>query len=164
MKYIYIIKGKYPKFITVISYPYKHYRFCNLHRQSINFPSQRFQFVGIDYNIYQNLSSELIFQSSKPISGNSTQFYSESSNKKLPPNLPLGLPDFEINHSIQNFYSDPYGCSGILKEKRKSRDPFNRIPSYISSCPDIKRLLNHCDEIEKNNKEKLMENIDWLHI
>ncbi|EPX74809.1 uncharacterized protein SOCG_02291 [Schizosaccharomyces octosporus yFS286] len=42
------VTGHYPKKITVVSFEFKRERFLNLHREAIRFPSDQFDFVGID--------------------------------------------------------------------------------------------------------------------
>jgi len=125
--------GKYPKFITIISYPYKHYRFVNLHRQAIKFPESKFQFIGMTYDLIDEGTTSLIF----------------------PPkitDIPTDLPDFELNHSISNFKTDPFGCKGVLLQKKKDRNPFNRYNSYSSSCPELKEILEFCNTNEIKNE------------
>ncbi|ORX85065.1 hypothetical protein BCR32DRAFT_200321 [Anaeromyces robustus] len=127
--------GKYPKFITLISYPYKHYRFFNLHLKAIKYPENKFQFIGMTYDLIDEGTPSLIF----------------------PPKiteLPDDLPDFELNHSISNFKTDPYGCKGVLLQKKKDRNPFNRYSSYSSSCPELKEILEFCNTNEIKNEIK----------
>eukprot|EP01059_Diplonema_ambulator_P033372 TRINITY_DN6946_c0_g1_i1.p1 TRINITY_DN6946_c0_g1~~TRINITY_DN6946_c0_g1_i1.p1 ORF type:complete len:306 (+),score=38.16 TRINITY_DN6946_c0_g1_i1:92-919(+) len=40
--------GAYPRFVTVVSYSYKRKRFVDLHREAIQFPETRFNYVGVD--------------------------------------------------------------------------------------------------------------------
>lgn len=40
--------GRYPSFITVIGYGMKSLRFTSLHRKALNWPSNRFAYIGID--------------------------------------------------------------------------------------------------------------------
>jgi len=131
--------GKYPKFITLISYPYKHYRFFNLHREAIKYPEDKFQFVGMTYDLIEDGTPSVIFPS------------------KIT-EIPDDLPDFELNHSISNFKTDPYGCKGVLLQKKKDRNPFNRYSSYSSSCPELKEILEYC------NTNEIKKEIQWNEI
>ncbi|ORX57930.1 hypothetical protein BCR36DRAFT_344821 [Piromyces finnis] len=131
--------GKYPKFITLISYPYKQYRFFNLHRKAIKYPENKFQFVGITYDLIDEDNSSKIFP------------------EKIT-EMPDNLPDFEVKHSINNFKKDPFGCEGVLKQKKIDRNPFNRNNPYSNSCPELKGILEYC----LNNK--LTNEIQWDEI
>ena len=50
-------------------------------------------------------------------------------------------------NSFLPFSSDPYGCRPPLSVKRLSRNPFRRSHGYghQSSCPQLSRLIHHCD-------------------
>ncbi|KAL6636279.1 hypothetical protein LY90DRAFT_664265 [Neocallimastix californiae] len=132
--------GKYPKFITMVTYPFKHYRFNNLHRETLKYPEDKFQFVGITFNLVN----------------------SQNATSKIFPNkitdIPKDVPEFELKHSITNFQKDPHGCKGILKQKRIDRNPFNRFPSYTTSCPELKEIINYCIE------NKISNEIQWENL
>ena len=54
----------------------------------------------------------------------------------------------ELRNAVEPFESDPYGTGrsargAILKEKRRTRNPFNRTHPYETSCPDLAGLLRH---------------------
>ncbi|TPX47108.1 hypothetical protein SeLEV6574_g02828 [Synchytrium endobioticum] len=50
----------------------------------------------------------------------------------------------EKKNAMMPYQHDVYGCHGKLAEKRKSRNPFNRIDGYVNSCPEIRDLLLYC--------------------
>ena len=41
------------------------------------------------------------------------------------------------------FVGDPYGCRGMLGEKRTQRNPFRRHYGYRESCAELRGLLDH---------------------
>jgi len=127
---------KYPKFITLISYPYKHYRFFNLHREALKYPKNKFQFVGIKHDL---------IGTDKP-----SDLFPENILE-----MPDDLPSFEVEHSINNFKEDPYGCKGVLLEKKNDRNPFKRNNPYSKSCPELKEILEYC----KTNE--IINEIQW---
>jgi hypothetical protein len=108
------ITGSYPKKITVVSFSFKRKRFETLHAPALRWPANRFQYKGVD-----------------PSPG--TGFDLQRSKKG------------EFNNAAKPFESDPYGCHSIvLQEKRKSRNPFQRTPPYLLSCPEMNHLLQFC--------------------
>jgi hypothetical protein len=110
----YEITGHYPSKITVVSFTFKRQRFENIHAPALQWPAHRFHYVGVD----------------PPAS---TGFDLEEATQG------------EVQNAAKPFETDPYGCnSKILQDKRKSRNPFSRIPPYELSCPDMKELLHHC--------------------
>jgi len=131
--------SKYPKYITLISYPYKHYRFFNLHREALKYPKNKFQFVGINHDL---------IDTDKP-----SDLFPESISE-----MPDDLPSFEVEHSINNFKEDPYGCKGVLLEKKIDRNPFKRNNPYSKSCPELKEILEYC----KTNE--IINEIQWDEI
>lgn len=94
--------GKYPQHLTVISLPFKRQRFETLHRAALRWPSERFEYVGID--------------------GAAEQDDAETAR----------VAAAEQKNSLLPFHDDPYGCKigGVLSEKRASRDPTRRAVSY----------------------------------
>lgn len=61
----------------------------------------------------------------------------------------------EKTNGIDLFSDDLYGSSGKLAEKRKERNPFNRQHNYVTSCSELKDLL------EYNKKEIFAKNLPW---
>ena len=59
-----------------------------------------------------------------------------------PPNLEAAVRR-EQRNARDLFAVDPYGCHGQLLRKRRIRNPFNRESGYLSSCPEVARLLVH---------------------
>jgi len=45
--------------------------------------------------------------------------------------------------TLQAFRRDPYGTTGVLAGKRRSRNPYHRHPPYSATCPEIADLLRH---------------------
>lgn len=109
------ITGSYPAVITVVSFSFKERRFRDLHAKALRWPIDKFDYVGVDPS---------------PSSG----FSIEESTRG------------ELENAAKPFETDPYGChSSILKEKRKSRNPFSRTPPYALSCPEMVDLFQYCD-------------------
>ena len=116
--------GGYPLKITVVSFTFKRRRFETLHAAALQWPRHRFNYIGVDPDASTG------FDLTEASSG-------------------------EMQNAAKPFESDPYGCqSAILKEKRRSRNPFFRTPPYQLSCPDMKELLNYCGS-EYIAKDKL---------
>lgn len=65
-----------------------------------------------------------------------------------PPHLRTDVLASELSHSSKPFEFDPYGCGrSELTDKREARNPFRRgapAAAYVSSCPEIAPLLEHC--------------------
>ncbi|KAJ9468476.1 hypothetical protein DIPPA_27545 [Diplonema papillatum] len=62
------VHGQYPEFVTVVSYSYKQARFQDLHRDAVQFPPDRFHFVGVDppinpFNDQGNIEKYALFLS-----------------------------------------------------------------------------------------------------
>ncbi len=104
--------GSYPTKITVVSFTFKQRRFETLHTPALQWPSDRFHYIGVDppastgFDLDQAALGEL---------ENAAQFFESD---------PYGCH------------------SPTLQEKRKSRNPFARTPPYELSCPDLKDLLH----------------------
>lgn len=108
------VTGVYPESITMVSFTFKQRRFETLHVPALQWPSTKFSFVGRD---------------SPP----STGFDLAASTRG------------EAEQAARPFEADPYGChSAVLREKRRSRNPFARTPPYALSCPDMAELLHYC--------------------
>ena len=123
------VTGNYPKLITMVSFTFKQSRFETMHAQALQFPAANFHYIGAD----------------PPLS---TGFDLEASRKG------------EYQNAVQPFESDPYGChTPVLREKRRSRNPFSRTPPYELSCPEMKDLLHHCGpELYPRDK------VPWKHL
>lgn len=108
------ITGQYPVKITVVSFTFKQTRFETLHVPALNWPVNRFQYIGVDppvetgFNLEEATQGELK-NAAKP-------FQSD----------PYGCH------------------SPVLKQKRRERNPFSRTPPYELSCPDMAELLRYC--------------------
>jgi hypothetical protein len=108
------ITGAYPTKITVVSFSFKRRRFETIHAPALHWPAHRFAYVGVDPPATTG------FNLAEATQG-------------------------ELENAAKPFESDPYGChSTVLQAKRKSRNPFSRIPPYELSCPDMKELLHYC--------------------
>ncbi|KAK9814450.1 hypothetical protein WJX72_006075 [[Myrmecia] bisecta] len=46
--------------------------------------------------------------------------------------------------TIEAFRQDPYGCHGVLLEKKEARDPFAVGPYLAARCPAMAPLLSYC--------------------
>ncbi|KAJ1976558.1 hypothetical protein H4R35_002653 [Dimargaris xerosporica] len=54
--------------------------------------------------------------------------------------------DGERANAVTLFETDPYGCAGRLYAKRQSRNPFLRSHPYRHSCPELRPLLDYCQD------------------
>jgi len=64
--------------------------------------------------------------------------------------LPKDVHKFEYLNSLKHFKSDPYGCKGVLAEKKAQRNPFKRQIPYPEGCPEIRALFSYCGETPFN--------------
>ena len=46
--------------------------------------------------------------------------------------------------TLKAFQRDPYGCHGLLMQKRKQRDPFARTLPYPNGCVELRDLFSYC--------------------
>lgn len=111
---------RYPRRVTVVSWRFKRERF-ELHRKAIRLSENHFAFEGV--------------------------------NDPAPDRLEGSLRGERI--AVVQFTEDPYGVrlappdappaerTKYLGEKRKDRNPFNRLHPYSSSCPGLAALLEH---------------------
>jgi len=99
----------------------------------LKYPENNFQFVGINYDSISTGTPSSIFP---------------TKIKEMPDDLPY----WEVEHSITNFKEDPYGCKGILLEKKTERNPFKRFNPYSESCPELKEILEYCKTNEIKNE------------
>jgi hypothetical protein len=108
------VTGQYPSKITVVSYSFKQKRFEELHSTALRWPSERFDYAGIDPDASTGFDLQ-------------TSSNGEQANSVVPFQTdPYGC------------------SSDILQEKRTARNPFSRTPPYELTCPEMKQLLNWC--------------------
>jgi hypothetical protein len=50
----------------------------------------------------------------------------------------------EQEHAVKPYSSDPYGCRGVLRRKRETRNPQRRSHGYVFAAPELKPLLAFC--------------------
>jgi hypothetical protein len=110
----YEVTGSYPEKITTISFSFKEMRFKALHAKALQWPSQKFSFIGVDPDASTGFDLEAASKG-------------ESENAAKP---------FESDPYGCN--------TDVLKKKRMDRNPFHRTPPYELSCPDMRTLLNWC--------------------
>ncbi len=115
------VTGRYPEKITMVSFTFKQRRFETLHLPALQWPSDRFKFVG--YNPPKSSGFDLEASAAGEQENAAKPFESD----------PYGCH------------------SEILQSKRKERNPFHRTAPYALSCPEMVELLHHCgpDIIEK---------------
>jgi len=111
--------GRYPQNIKIVSWAFKEERFES-HRRAIDFPKSRFIFKGV------NNPADLV-----------AAMKGERKNAIEPfEREPYGTQEAPVP-------KDPCDKTVYLGEKRKERNPFNRHPPYIVSCPELAGLLQH---------------------
>lgn len=109
------VTGIYPASITVISHDFKRERFQQLHRASLQYPEEQFQFVGIDPDWEKVVSvKEQIVEY-------------EGITRKAWERDPYACAK-----------------NGELRAKRRGRNPWRRFHSYTTSCPELAGLLAWC--------------------
>lgn len=111
------VTGSYPEKITVVNWEYKRTRFESLHRAAIRFHQKAFNFIGIDFVDALQLAGI-----------------------KLPPGR---IRTFSDQLTLDRVKKDMYVCQGH-EATRKTRNPNFRVIPYITSCPELARLLVHC--------------------
>jgi hypothetical protein len=116
----YEITGSYPNQITMISYPFKEWRFAQLHMTALHWPASQFRFVGVDVEPTR---------ASTKLSAVEHQ-QSEQEQRRV-----------EIEIAVPHFEADPYGCQSKV---RYTKNPFFRTPPYALSCPELVDLLRYC--------------------
>lgn len=52
------LSGVYPKHITMVSLPFKEYRFSEIHRRALRYPAENFTFVGVGGSSEANVAGE----------------------------------------------------------------------------------------------------------
>jgi len=100
--------------ITAVSFTFKQRRFQTMHAPALQWPSDRFAYVGVDPPPDTGFNLE-----------ESTKGEHENAAKPFEKD-PYGCH------------------SKTLQDKRQQRNPFSRTPPYELSCPDMKELLQHC--------------------
>jgi hypothetical protein len=118
--------GRYPSRVTVVGFAVKEARFRELHRKTIGFPLDRFDYVGIDQD------------------GDLEAFRRG-----------------ELEYGYRPFVRDPTGCRSPLASKRVGRNVGRRWPSYHSSAPEMRGLLEWCptpDEVDG------LSGHEWDHV
>mmetsp|Transcript_5778 Transcript_5778/g.8676 ORF Transcript_5778/g.8676 Transcript_5778/m.8676 type:complete len:358 (-) Transcript_5778:229-1302(-) len=108
------VTGHYPRRITVVSYSFKKRRFEELHAAAIQWPSSKFDYVGID-----------------PDASTGFDLVASSEGERTNSALPFESDPYGCN-------------SQILQDKRKQRNPFSRTPPYELTCPEMRELLKWC--------------------
>jgi hypothetical protein len=107
----YQITGYYPFHITVLGFPFKKWRFEDLHRSAIGFPQERFSYHCVGGNT-TGLSNN----------GRPSGWENDSTRP------------FIYDSAVQLFQQDKFGCSVELAQKRRDRNPFSNVPPYMQSC------------------------------
>ena len=107
--------GAYPKRVTVVGFGFKGARFTELHREALQLPLSRFQYVGVDPDPSSPFNSE------RAILGEADAYDAFRTD-------PYGCARQELT----------------LTAKRHVRDPFHRSVPYELACPDLKALLHWC--------------------
>ena len=130
---------EFPHKITVVSWEFKRDRF-NLHRSAIDFPDDRFEFVGVNNPVDLEIATKGEMASGvlpfmKDPYGTSTQeneIWAESKSlriERLPNNITAKIVERKKEVA--------------LGKKRQERNPFNRQHPYETSCPELSALLQH---------------------
>jgi hypothetical protein len=110
----YEVTGRYPNKITVVSFTFKQTRFQTMHAPALQWPADKFVYVGVDpptstgFDLEEATKGE-VENAAKPFEGD-----------------PYGCN------------------SPVLQNKRRERNPFSRTPPYELSCPDMKHILSYC--------------------
>ncbi|CAN0258995.1 unnamed protein product, partial [Phaeothamnion confervicola] len=87
------------------------------HRGALRFPRESFAYVGV-------VPDDGVFDLNRAIEG-------------------------EIANSLIPFRRDPYACNSEsgLPQKRAQRNPFQRSPPYVNTCPEMSELLHYCGPV-----------------
>lgn len=108
------ITGHYPEKISLVSFTFKRQRFETLHANALNWPLDRFHYVGID-----------------PPSSTGFDLVESSEGEKNNSLLPFKSDPYGCH-------------SEILQQKRKERNPFSRTAPYELTCPEMTAVLRYC--------------------
>ena len=108
------ITGSYPQKITMVSFTFKQNRFETLHANALQWPIERFDYVGVDPPSYTGFDLQEASEG-------------EQQNSLVPfQSDPYGCH------------------TEVLQQKRRERNPFKRVAPYELTCPDMKELLKWC--------------------
>ena len=145
------VTGKYPQYITLVSFSFKEQRFVELHASALRWPKSRLRYIGKD------APSSTGFDLERAKQGEQVSFLGYLfvirlwmeilRNLALRFIVSLSITRFlnVKDNAVQHFLDDPYGChSPELKEKRNLRNPFKRKAPYELTCPEMKDLLKWC--------------------
>jgi len=108
------VTGHYPQRFTTVSFSFKQNRFERLHSNALLWPSENFNFIGINpdastgFDLAQATKGELE-NAARPFESDPYGCHTE-----------------------------------VLQAKRKMRNPFSRTPPYELTCPEMKDLLKWC--------------------
>eukprot|EP00593_Proboscia_inermis_P013202 CAMPEP_0171309286 /NCGR_PEP_ID=MMETSP0816-20121228/19455_1 /TAXON_ID=420281 /ORGANISM="Proboscia inermis, Strain CCAP1064/1" /LENGTH=328 /DNA_ID=CAMNT_0011792733 /DNA_START=335 /DNA_END=1321 /DNA_ORIENTATION=+ len=106
--------GSYPQRISIVSFSFKRHRFEQMHAKALRWPTELFDYIGIDppkntgFDLERSTAGELV-NSARPFE-----------------NDPYGCN------------------SPVLQQKRMERNPYHRTPPYELTCPELKSLLHWC--------------------
>lgn len=117
----------YPYNITVVGFPFKAWRFEQLHRAALYFPKERFTYI----RAFVKDPDPTI-----PTTKN------ESDQER--PNGWENDATFSIRYdtAIEQFQKDQYGCEEPLIRKRiEDRNPFYNANPYTQSCPELRQFF-----------------------
>ena len=108
------VTGKYPTEISVVSFSFKQQRFETLHSSALQWPSNRFHYIGVD-----------------PSSSTGFNLQESSEGERKNSVLPFQTDPYGCH-------------SDVLQQKRRDRNPYKRTSPYSLTCPEMKELLNWC--------------------
>jgi hypothetical protein len=101
--------SEYPSKLTVIGFEFKRPRFEQLHINSIRYPLERFDYVGIDPPSFDDDPS---------VRNNNNRSGTETEAE--------AVRQGELVNSYTPFLADLYGCHGTLRQKKLNRNPYRR--------------------------------------
>ena len=131
--------GKPPQEVTVVSWAFKKERF-DLHRQAIQFPPNRFHFVGVNDPIDLTGAKE-----------------AETDNAKDP----FEKDPYATGKNPHTYTRKGNTVTVNLKSKREERNPMNRTPPYALSYPDLKGLLEYSDTQPYPGTQQNLGQLPW---
>ncbi len=108
------VTGAYPTKISVVSFSFKQQRFETLHAGALQWPSNRFRYVGVD-----------------PPSSTGFNLEESSEGERKNSLVPFQTDPYGCH-------------TDTLQQKRKERNPFQRTAPYPLTCPEMKELLKWC--------------------
>jgi len=110
------VYDRYPEKITVVSFSFKQARFEDMHRPALHWPSEKFEYLGIDPD--ERTGFDLA----------GAEEGEHHNAAKLFQDDPYGC------------FSD------LLVQKRLQRNPFLRTGVHEAICPEIRGLLKWCQK------------------